>query len=91
MPRITEADVVDAVEKILLERPSGKATIAELIHELPNRLPLSKEDWAQSPTRSNDPMWHEQVRNITSHKNFGYGRLVHIAGGLALASKIATT
>jgi hypothetical protein len=36
-------------------------------------------------------MWHEQVRNITSHKNFGYGRLVHIAGGLALASKIATT
>ena len=46
MPRITEADVVDAVEKILSERPSGKATIAELIHELPNRLPLSKEDWA---------------------------------------------
>lgn len=87
MPRITEADVVDAVEEILSERPNGEATIAELIHELPNRLTLSKEDWVQSTTRPNEPMWHQQVRNITSHKNFGYGRLVAIPGGLALASK----
>jgi hypothetical protein len=73
MSRITETEVVDAVEGILSERPSGEATIAELIHEMPNRLTLSKEDWAQSTTRPNEPMWHQQVRNITSHKNFGYG------------------
>ncbi len=91
MPRITEAEVLDAVEKILTKRPNAKATIAELIHELPNYVTLSKEDWAQSPTRANEPMWHQQVRNITSHKNFGYGRLVQIPGGLSLASKIATT
>ncbi len=94
MARITEAEIADIVEAILRERPDGEASIAELIDEIPNRVTLSAEDLAQSPTRSNEPMWHQQVRNITSHKNqpgnaIYDGRLIAIPGGLALASKAA--
>ena len=92
MSRITEAEIADIIEIILSERPGGEATIAELIDEIPNRVRLSAQDLAQSPTRQNEPMWHQQVRNITSHKNspanaIHDGRLIAIPGGLALASK----
>jgi hypothetical protein len=69
MARITEGEVADIVEGVLAESPNEEATIAELIEEIPNRVTLSAEDLAQSPTRPNEPMWHQQVRNITSHKN----------------------
>ena len=67
-------------------------SFAELIDEIPNRVRLSAQDLAQSLTRQNEPMWHQQVRNITSHKNspgnaIHDGRLIAIPGGLALASK----
>jgi hypothetical protein len=93
MPRITEAEIVEIVEEILSERPGGEATIAELIDEIPNRVVLSKEDLAQSPTRPNEPMWHQQVRNITSHQHqpgnaIHDGRLIAIPGGLKLGSKV---
>jgi hypothetical protein len=56
MSRITEAEIADIVEEILRERPNGEATIAQLIDEIPNRVVLSAEDLAQSPTRPNEPM-----------------------------------
>ena len=94
MSRITEEEIADIVEAILRDRPNGEATIAQLIDEIPNRVTLSKEDLAQSPTRPNEPVWHQQVRNITSHKdspgNAIYeGRLRAIPGGLALPRKAA--
>ena len=94
MARITEAEIADIVIAILQELPNGEATIAELIEEIPNRVKLSAEDLAQSPTRPNEPMWHQQVRNITSHKgspgNAIYeGRLVVFPGGLRLPRKAA--
>jgi hypothetical protein len=94
MARITESEIADIVEAILNERPNGEASIAELIDEIPNRVTLSAEDLAKSPTRLNEPMWHQQVRNITSHKkspgNAIYeGRFVAIAGGLRLAARKA--
>jgi hypothetical protein len=89
MSRITEGEIADVVVAILRERPAGEATIAQLIDEIPNRVSLSAQDLIQSPTRPNEPMWHQQVRNITSHKdspgNAIYeGRLVAISGGLRL-------
>lgn len=92
MSRITEAEIADVVEIILAERPNGEATIAELVDEIPNRVALSQDDLAPSPTRRNEAIWEQQVRNITSHKaspgNAIYeGRLESIRGGLRLVRK----
>jgi hypothetical protein len=94
MARITEGEVADIVEAILRERPNGEAPISDLIDEIPNRVTLSAEDLARSPTRPNEPVWHQQVRNITSHKaspgNAIYeGRLAPIGGGLRLVRRAA--
>ena len=92
MSRVTEAEVAEAVEAILLDRSSGRATIKELVTEIPSRISLSADDLAQSQTRPNEALWEQQVRNITSHKaspgNAIYeGKLVAIPGGFALPGK----
>ncbi|MBP0111072.1 hypothetical protein [Bradyrhizobium vignae] len=92
MPRVTEAEVAEAVIKVLTDRATGRATIKELIEEIPNYLTLSAEDLAPSPTRPGEALWEQQVRNITSHKaspgNAIYeGKLVSIPGGLALPGR----
>jgi hypothetical protein len=94
MPRKTEAEIADAVIAILRDRPNRRAMIADLIDEIPNRLTLSHEDLAQSPTRPNEKVWEQQVRNITSHKdspgNAIYeGKLIAIPGGLGLPGSVA--
>ncbi len=94
MARITEAEIAKVVEQILRDRPNGRATIADLIDEIPNRVTLSPEDLAKSPTRANERVWEQQVRNITSHKdspgNAIYeGKLVAISGGFALPGSVA--
>jgi hypothetical protein len=95
MSRITEAEIADIVVQILEERPSGRATIAELVAEIPNRVTLSAEDLTPSDTRPNEAIWEQQVRNITSHKGspgnaIHDGRLVAIKGGLALPSALSS-
>jgi hypothetical protein len=94
MSRITEAEIAEIVETILAERPTGEATIAELVEEIPNRVALSAADLAPSPTRTREAVWEQQVRNITSHKNspgnaIHDGRLVSVRGGLRLARRAA--
>ncbi|MFK4533747.1 hypothetical protein ABIA00_001930 [Bradyrhizobium ottawaense] len=89
MSRVTEDEVARAVVAILKSRPSGRATIQELVAEIPKHLRLSEEDMKQSETRPNEAVWEQQVRNITSHKNspgnaIYEGRLIAIPGGLAL-------
>ncbi|MHC2521644.1 hypothetical protein ACMA5K_20455 [Bradyrhizobium diazoefficiens] len=91
MSRVTEDEVARAVEAIL-KAGAGRATIQDLIKEIPNHLTLSEEDLKQSETRPNEAVWEQQVRNITSHKaspgNAIYeGWLVAIPGGLALPGK----
>jgi hypothetical protein len=89
MSRITESEIADIVIAYLEEKTSGRASIQELVREIPNRVTLSAEDLKPSPTRANEAIWEQQVRNITSHKNspgsaIFEGRLVAIPGGLAL-------
>ena len=91
MSRITEAEIV---EEILREKASGKATIAELIAEIPQRVCLSEDDLAPSQTRPGETIWEQQVQNITSHKAspgnaIHDGRLISIPGGLQLAGRKA--
>jgi len=87
MPPITEADVVDAVEKIPSKQPNGRATIAELI---PITL-RSQRKIGRSLPHGPTSLCGTSKFATSRHKNFGYGRLVQMPGGLALASKIATT
>lgn len=94
MSRVTETEVANAVEAILKSRTSGRASIKELVAEIPNHLKLSADDLKQSETRQNEAIWEQQVRNITSHKaspgNAIYeGKLVSIPGGFALPGKEA--
>ena len=92
MSRITESEIAQIIEAYLKEKTSGQASIKELVREIANRVKLSSEDLAQSTTRSNEAVWEQQVRNITSHKNspgnaIYEGKLVAIPGGLALPGK----
>jgi hypothetical protein len=92
MSRVTEDEVAKAVEAVLTDRSSGRATIKELVAEIPSHLDLSEEDLKASETRPGEALWEQQVRNITSHKaspgNAIYeGKLVGIPGGLALPGK----
>jgi hypothetical protein len=94
MSRITETEIAVIVESILTDSATGEATVAELIQEIPNRVALSAEDLAASPTRPNEAIWEQQVRNITSHKAtpgnaINEGKLVAIPGGLRLADRAA--
>lgn len=92
MSRVTEDEVAKAAVGVLKASAAGRATIQELVREIPDHLALSEEDLKQSETRPNEAIWEQQVRNITSHKgspgNAIYeGWLVAIPGGLALPGK----
>lgn len=94
MPRITEAEIAKVVIQILGDSHTGEATIAELVAEIPNRVKLSPEDLATSPTRAGEAIWEQQVRNITSHKAspgnaIHDGKLVAIPGGFRIPRKAA--
>jgi len=94
MARITETEIASIVEGIPADLPNGEASIAELVAEIPWRVKLSPEDLAPSPTRKNEVIWEQQVRNITSHKKspgnaIHDGRLVPIRGGLRLVRRVA--
>jgi hypothetical protein len=68
MARITEAEVGIAVLNILASRPNGEATVEVLKTELPKYITLSADDQAASPTRTNEEIWEQQVRNLKSHE-----------------------
>ncbi len=94
MSRITEAEIAEIVEAYLKEKTSGQASVKELIRAIPTRVTLSEEDLAQSGTRTNEAVWEQLVRNITSHKGspgnaIFEGKLVAIPGGLALPGREA--
>ncbi len=65
--RSSEGDLAKVVLDILADQPSGEATIATLIKEVPNRHKLTPEDWEPSKTRKNESLWEQIVRNIASH------------------------
>lgn len=65
--RVTESDVAFATLRVAANNTDGIATFYRLKKELPNYLRLSAEDLAQSPTRPNEPLWEQIIRNIKSH------------------------
>ena len=68
MPRVTEAEIGEAVLAICANAATGECSIADLKDEIPNYIDLSAEDRVQSTTRPNEEMWEQQVRNLISHR-----------------------
>jgi hypothetical protein len=66
MSRVTKEEVAKAAEAVLKDRTSGRATIKELVAEIPNHLKLSAEDLKQSETRRGEALWEQQVRKVPS-------------------------
>lgn len=66
--RTGEAEISEAVLRILATMPNGEATIQQLIKRIPSLINLTDGDLAQSETRQNEAVWEQIVRNIVSHK-----------------------
>lgn len=69
MARTTEARFGRAVLEILAALPGGSASIVTLKKLIPQHLNLTNDDRAPSQTRNGEPLWHQSVRNLVSHKN----------------------
>jgi hypothetical protein len=77
----SEYDIALGTLEYLNGRPGGRATIDELVRDLPAHVVLSQDDLRPSDTRPNEKLWEQRVRNIVSHKdsptnfiNLGYLR-----------------
>lgn len=66
--RSTERDIALAVLRYLYTLPSGEASIADVKQHVPSFMILTHADREQSPTRDNEQVWEQQVRNIISHR-----------------------
>jgi hypothetical protein len=68
MSRVAEAEVAEAVEAILQDSSSGRATIQELVAEIPERLTLSEDlranvdGWAAA--QEDEPGRSEAIRRL---------------------------
>lgn len=87
--RTTEAEFSNVVLLILANSKTGSASFAELIEEIPQHIKLTASDYKQSDTRPNEPIWHQRVRNIKSHKDaegnyIAEGLLDEIPSGLRI-------
>lgn len=89
--RTTEAELSAVVLEILYMSPSGRASVQQLIAEIPRRLALTLEDQVQSDTRPNEEVWEQRVRNIRSHHNtagnyIAEGLLAAVDGGYEITA-----
>lgn len=87
--RTTEPELSEVALQLMAERRDGRASFQDLIRLIPTRLALTAEDRQPSPTRPNEEIWEQRVRNIKSHDTaFGNiiaeGYAVSIAGGLEI-------
>ncbi|MGE3066306.1 MAG: hypothetical protein AB7K67_12005 [Hyphomicrobiaceae bacterium] len=87
--RTTEQEIAVAVLRICADAPSGECTTAELKRLIPQYINLTPDDLAQSPTRANEAVWEQIVRNIVSHRTvegniIAEGYAEHIPGGIKI-------
>ncbi len=74
--RTTKSEIAKAVLRYLVKVPAGDASIAEIKRHLRGNYKFTAADKEQSPTRANEVMWEQQVRNIVSHRKSD-GNYVH--------------
>lgn len=66
--RTTEYDIGQAVLKYLANIKDGVATIREIKIHLETSFPFTPSDRERSLTRPQEERWHQQVRNLMSHR-----------------------
>lgn len=66
--RTTEGEISEAVLRYLGNVPGGEATIADIKRHLAKNFNFSEADKEPSPTRNNEMLWEQLVRNIASHR-----------------------
>lgn len=66
--RTTEYEIGQAVLKYLASAEYGSATIIEIKRHLDKHYPFTPVDREHSTTRPGEEVWHQQVRNLTSHR-----------------------
>lgn len=65
----TENEIAEIVLRILFKKSRGRASYRELISAIPTLIKLTEKDLESSPTRNNEAVWEQRVRNIRSHKD----------------------
>ena len=90
--RTTEAELSFAILGILAELDPPEMSVHALIDRIRAVLQLTNEDRQPSPTRPNEQIWEQRVRNIQSHHDtsgnyIAEGYLEHIPGGLRLTKR----
>lgn len=85
----TENELAEAVLTILADKPNGRCRYSELYDTIPKVVNLTASDREQSPTRPNEQMWQQRLRNIRSHHGaegnyITEGYLVAFDGGLEI-------
>jgi hypothetical protein len=66
--RSSEAEISEAVLKVLAEMPNGEATTSQIVKRVPFKINLTQDDLVGSETRQHEAVWEQIVRNIVSHK-----------------------
>jgi hypothetical protein len=66
--RTSEQEISVAVLRICADSPDGEETTAQLKRMVPDYINLTPDDLARSPTRPNEAVWEQIVRNIVSHR-----------------------
>lgn len=87
--RTSEQEIAVAVLRICADAPNGEATIAHLKSFIPAYINLTPDDLKQSPTRPNEAMWEQIVRNIVSHRTalgniIAEGFAEHLTGSIKI-------
>jgi hypothetical protein len=67
--RTTEYEIGQAVLRYLASIDGGVATIAEIKRHLDKYYPFTTSDRQRSWTRPQEERWHQQVRNLMSHRH----------------------
>jgi hypothetical protein len=65
--RTSEAQIGEAVLRILAMSPNGEATMSNLKQRLPHFVSLTESDRTLSETRCGEERWEQLLRNLVSH------------------------
>ena len=66
--RAGEDRIATAVLRMAASRPDGEITLQELKDGMEDEVGLTAGDFAESDARPGEPLFHQIIRNIVSHK-----------------------
>jgi len=90
--RLREKEARILVLKVAAQSKNRSATMEEIRREIPKLFPLTERDRVASPSRRNEQLWQQIVRNVVSHQNsakslFKLGFAVKHESGVKITTK----